>query len=64
MTVREALILLVIPELRSDIRDPVPRRINVLPHRHRVPAFAGMAKREIDQTFLSYHVPKQAIFYS
>ena len=48
---KEALILLVIPESRSDIRDPVPQCINALPHRHWVPAFAGMTKREIDQTF-------------
>jgi hypothetical protein len=37
------LILIVIPESRSDIRDPVPLRITALRERHAIPAMAGMA---------------------
>jgi hypothetical protein len=36
--------LIVIPESRCDIRDPVPLHINTLPARHWIPAFAGMTK--------------------
>jgi membrane fusion protein (multidrug efflux system) len=44
--------LLVIPESRSDIRDPVALRINALRVRHGIPAFAGMTRRQTDQTLL------------
>jgi hypothetical protein len=47
---KDALILLVIPESRSDIRDPAPLCINLLHERHWVPAFAGMTKIEVDQS--------------
>jgi len=49
-----ALILPVIPESRSDIRDPVPLCINVLHERHWVPAFAGMTKIEVNQSIPSH----------
>jgi len=34
--------MLVIPESRSDIRDPAPLRISRLRERRWIPAFAGM----------------------
>ena len=50
---REALILIVIPESRSDIRDPVPLQFSALHESHGVPAFAGMTRGGIDQRFPS-----------
>ncbi|HEU0278138.1 MAG TPA: hypothetical protein VFQ95_09990 [Rhodanobacteraceae bacterium] len=43
-TMRERVILLVIPERRSDIRDPVPLNIKALQQSHWIPACAGMTK--------------------
>ena len=48
---KETLILLVIPESRSDIRDPVPLHFNQLRKSHWVPAFAGTTKIGINQSF-------------
>ena len=41
-SVREALIWLVIPESRSDVRDPATLHFGALCKSHWVPAFAGM----------------------
>jgi len=46
----EALIFLVIPESRSDIRDPVPLHFSALRESHWVPAFAGMTSNGVDQS--------------
>ena len=48
----DTLILLVIPESRSDARDPVPLHFNGLGQSHWVPAFAGTTKTKVDQVFL------------
>src|SRR6185437_12302456 len=42
-----ALILLVIPESRSDIRDPAPLHFGALRESHWVPACAGMTSNRV-----------------
>src|SRR6185437_11665631 len=56
---KDALILLVIPESRSDIRDPVPLRINTIAERHWIPAFAGMTKTELIRPSLTPRTRKR-----
>jgi hypothetical protein len=46
---RDGLILLVIPESRSDIRDPVPLRITALRERHQMTSFPAVENRRDEE---------------
>jgi len=52
---REALILIVIPESRSDIWNQTSLLFNGFEKKYWIPAFAGMTKNEVNLIFPSAH---------
>lgn len=45
--------MLVIPGSRSETRDPASLKVNLRPHRHWIPAYAGMTRMQADRSSFS-----------